>query len=118
MQLQSAFTASHRDAIETLRKELARRVRRTVAIDYGATDDGREHDATFVVEELPEGALGRPGPLVSILTGPCIKGDGFVVMGADGATLAEGVSLNHAVQSARFAAVREYRKQAEGALAS
>jgi hypothetical protein len=116
MQLQSAFTA-HRAAIEALRKELTRRVQRTVTIDYGATDDGREHDATFVVEELPEGALGRPGPLVSILTGPGIKGDGFVVMGSDGATLAEGVSLDRAVQSARFAAVREYRTQAEGALA-
>ncbi|MEJ8859836.1 hypothetical protein WKW79_35160 [Variovorax robiniae] len=116
MHTQTAFTSPQHAAIAALRRELAKRVKRTVSVDFGTTDDGKLSDVAFVVDELPEGAFGRPGPLVSILTGPSNKGEGFVVMGADGAALAEGVSLARAVQSARVAAVRKYREMARGAL--
>lgn len=108
MQLQSTFTPAHRVAIDLLCKELTRRAQRTVTADYGQTECGRYHDAALCVESLPAGSWGHSGPLVSILAGPDVPG-GFAVLTADGAPLAEGVTLEHAVQAARFEAVRRYR---------
>jgi hypothetical protein len=116
MQLQYAFTTAHRAAIEALRCDLTRRVQRTVTAEYGETEDGTFHDVALCVESLPAGAWGEPGVLVSILTGAGIGGDGFVVLAAAGDPLADGVDLAHAVQSARFTAVRQYREMAKGAL--
>ena len=76
--LATAFTPFHRAAIDNLRKELIRRTHRSIVAEFGATEDGQFHDVAMCVEELPIGARGRPGPLVSILTG--IGGDGFAVM--------------------------------------
>ena len=111
MQLQSSFNDRQRADIESLRKELARRIQRTVTADYGQTECGLYHDAALCVESLPAGSWGHPGPLVSILAGPGVTG-GFTVLAADGSPVVEGVALGHAVQAARFEAVRRYRGMA------
>ena len=76
--------------------------------DYGQTDCGLYHDAALCVESLPADAAGHTGPLVSILGGAGIPA-GFVVLGADGAPVVEGVALGHALKAARLAAMRRYR---------
>lgn len=60
------------------------------------------------LRRFPESQV-KPGPLVSVLGGPGIPG-GFVVMGADGAAVAEGLGLSLAVQAARKAAMQRYRR--------
>ena len=107
----TTFTDAHRATIADLCKELTRRVQRTVTADYGQTECGQYHDAALCVESLPAGSWGHPGPLVSILAGPGIP-EGFVVLAADGSPVVEGVALGHAVQAARFEAVRRYRGMA------
>jgi hypothetical protein len=103
------FTPAARVVIDDLCKDLTRRIQRTVKADYGQTDCGQVHDVALCVESLPEVAQRHPGPLVSILAGPGVAGD-FVVLGADGAPVAEGIGLGHAVTAARLSGVRSYRK--------
>jgi hypothetical protein len=110
----ATFTPATRVVIDDLCKDLTRRIQRTVKADYGQTDCGRVHDAALCVESLPAGSWGHPGRLVSILAGPGVAG-GFVVLGADGAPVAEGVGLGHAVTAARLSGVRSYRKIAKTA---
>ena len=71
--------------------------------------------AAFGVDSVPPGSTGRPGMLVSILTGAGISGEADV-MGADFNPVAEGVSMLEAMKTAGFAAIREYRRITEGAL--
>lgn len=108
------FTPAARVVIDDLCKDLARRTQRIVTADYGQTDCGEFHDAALCIESLPADAEGHPGPLVSVLAGPSIPG-GFVVLGADGAPVAEGVALGHAARAARLAAMRSYRRMVRGA---
>jgi hypothetical protein len=102
------FTPAARVVIADLCKELTRRVQRTVTADYGQTECGRYHDAALCVESLPADSWGHPGPLASILAGPGIPA-GFVVLGADGTPVVEGVALGYAVKAARRSAMRRYR---------
>lgn len=101
------FTPAARVAIADLCKELTRRVQCAVTAEYGHTECGQFYDAALCVESLPAGSWGRPGPLVSILAGPGVRG-GFAVLAADGSPVIEGVALEHAVQAARFEAVRSW----------
>lgn len=116
MQTQTILTFTQQASLERLRKELTQRLQRTVVVEYGATEDGLFYDAAFSIECLPVGSLGSPGPLVSILAGPGIGGEGYAVLTADGSALADGVSFSDAERAARFEAVREYRRLATGAL--
>ncbi|MET3461429.1 hypothetical protein [Variovorax atrisoli] len=109
----ASFTAVQRDRIELLRRELTDRTHARVVVDYDTTDNG-QHYAALCVEELPAGAFGRPGPLVSILTGKGVMG--FAAMTAYGAPIAHGVDFEEAVKAARFAGVREYRAMRKGTL--
>jgi hypothetical protein len=109
MPSQTTIAPDTRATIDALCKELTRRVRRTVTAEYGQTECAQYHDAALCVESLPEGSWGTPGPLVSILAGPGVPG-GFAVLAADGSPVIEGVPLDQAVQAARLAGVREYRR--------
>ncbi|MFC5605202.1 hypothetical protein [Variovorax soli] len=72
-------------------------------MDYGATEDRLIFPATLCAAEVTGGTK---EPLVSILTGPAIGGDGYAVLAADGATLANRVSFVLAAEVARAAAWR------------
>ena len=110
----TTFSPVVRVVIDDLCKDLSRRTQRTVTADYGQTDCGQFHDAALCIQDLPADAEGHPGPLVSLLAGPGIPA-GFVVLGADGASVAEGLGLGQAVRSAKLAAMRRYRGMVKGA---
>ncbi len=113
MQLQTSFDDIQRASIETLRKDLTRRIQRTVTAEFGATDDGLVFDVALCVESLPFGSWGTPGPLVSFVKAQGREGLGL--MAPDGSVLADGLCTIDAVKAARFAAVREYRAMTKGA---
>lgn len=114
MQAPTTFAATHRASIEALRDNLSSRLQCDLDADYGDADCGLL-DAALCVNSLPWGSFGAPGPLVSILAGNG-AGDGYAVMGADGSSLAHGVTFARALQCAKFAAVREWREKTKGAL--
>ena len=101
--LNTIFTTAQQDGINALRLDLTRRVRRSVTAEYGSTDCGQQW-AALVVIDLPTKSFGRPGPLVSLLTGTGIGGEA-AVMGADGGTVLSGVSFPEALQAARDSAL-------------
>jgi hypothetical protein len=113
MQPQLPFTITQRSSIEALRRDITRRIRRGVYVEYGETDCGQQW-AALCVADLPRAFFGVPGALVSILTGAGVCG--FAAMAADGSPLIDGADLEHAIQAARFAGVREYRKMSKGAM--
>jgi hypothetical protein len=78
-----AFTTPMRDALEAVRLRVAVAIDWPIHLEFGTTEDGGEHWAALTVEELPPGALGRPGLLVSVLVGPAIPGCA-VILSADG----------------------------------
>ncbi|MDM0073986.1 hypothetical protein QTH90_06305 [Variovorax sp. J2P1-59] len=106
----STFTATQRNQIETLRRDLVQRTHRPITTQYGVTDDG-QHWAALGIETLPDGAAGEPGVVVSILTGAGIPGDA-AVMASDSSSIAHGVEFPEAIKAARFAAMRAYRVMA------
>lgn len=112
----TAFTTALRGSLEALRVRVAAATRCAVELHYGATDDATEHWAALTVEELPAGALGRPGPLMSMLIGPGIPGFAVVIAGDWHATvctiqspehLADGLLVAEAEALARFAELAE-----------
>lgn len=80
--------------------------------DYAQTDCGQSY-VSLAVEELPEGSLGSPGPLATLLAGPGISG--FAMMNADGSAGADGVTFEQATRAARKAGALEYRRKTRGA---
>ncbi len=102
------FTADQRSHIEALRRDLVQRTHCTITTEYGASDDGQQW-AALCVESLPEGAWGRPGPLVSILVGPGIPMDAAAVMGSDGSSVEPGAEFAEAIKAAKFAGMRTWR---------
>ena len=86
-----------------MRKALGLQFCRPVTVEYGRPVEGLVFDALFRIEH----ARGRaPKPLVSILTGSGIGGDGYSVLAADGTPLANGIRFHVAAKMARFAASR------------
>ena len=110
----NAFTPDQQSQIEALRATIARRIQRTVTLDFGEDDHGGLW-AALGVETLPYGSWGQPGMLVSILAGAGVDGEAAVVA-ADFSTIANGVSMQEAAKAATFAGVRAYREKACGAL--
>lgn len=97
---QSPFTYTQRTVLERVRKAMNRHASRLVTVNYGATDDGLVFAATLCLSGPTD------SPLVTILTGPGIGGDGYAVLAADGSTLANGVPFHIAATVAQSAACR------------
>lgn len=100
MQLQTAFSATQRAAIEALREDLTRSMHRVVTTEYGSTDDG-QHWAALCTED----AKRVPTAFVSIVVGTGVPGETAVVS-RDGRPVCEGVSFSAALRSARRLGIR------------
>lgn len=98
----SEFIPAHRAAIESVCLQLSGQYGLTFIAEYGQTECGQFHDAALCVDE--DGACGSP--LVSLITGPGIAGDGFAVMGADGSSLADRATFTKALRVAQTVARR------------
>ena len=101
--LSTLFTTEQQTSIEALCLHLTRRVRHPVTAEYGSTECG-QHWAALGVDELPMGSFGRPGPLVSILTGAGVDGVA-AVMALDGSAVEGGSGFAEVLQAAQGAAM-------------
>lgn len=113
----TAFTEAHRASIEALRIALTIRTSAAVSTEFGETDCG-QHWAALVVDALPPGSYGQPGPLVSVLVGNGVPGVAEF-MAADGSTLVtamDEVSLARAFQIAQDAGALEFEGMTSGAM--
>ena len=116
----TAFSATLRDSLESLRISVEAATRCPIELHYGVTDDGSEHWAALTVEELPLGSFGRPGPLMSMLIGASVPGFAVVMAGDWHATVCTIKSRDHLADGLRIAeaeALARFADLAEGACA-